>query len=101
MASMARGRAASELAVANAIDAGSAMVRKNRRTLRRAISATGINTQTTRIMRAAYKVSTSLARFHITSKPMVLTVTAIAPATPMGANSMTILVNLNMTSEKL
>jgi hypothetical protein len=48
MASIARGSAASELVVANAIDTGSATASTKRRIGTRAISATGNSTLTTK-----------------------------------------------------
>ena len=53
MASIARGRAASELVVAKAIDTGSATAAMNRRSGTRAMSATGSSTKTTNTATAA------------------------------------------------
>ena len=95
---MARGRAASELAVAKASDAGSRTALKNLPTGTLMIHNTGINTRSTKAMRATYKVPKSFSRFHTTSKPIDPMVYAMAPPTANGAACMMMFTNLNITS---
>ena len=68
MFSMARGSAASELAVAKAIEVGSATAWTKRRTGTRARSATGSSTPAMNTATATYIVASSFARF--TRMPM-------------------------------
>ncbi len=96
--SIALGRAASELVVAKAIDTGSAICLANLIMGTLAIIATGTSTSKINAIKAQYNVTSSIAKLLSTSIPMWPTVSAMAAPTPMGANSITILVNLNMTS---
>ena len=97
---MALGSAASELAVAKAIVTGSATAMK-RRNGRRGNQRNRQQHHQHEDNQRGISVSRSLTRLTITPNPMVPTVYAMAPATPMGAKSMTMLVNLNIVSERL
>ncbi len=99
--SIARGKAASELVVLNAIVAGSATALMNRRTGTLNNHATGSRTPTRNTAIATYMVAISLIRLKTAPNPVLATVYAIAPAIPKGASSMTMLVNLNITSARL
>src|SRR6185369_4546827 len=91
----------SELVVAKAIDTGSATAWTNLFTGTRAMSATGNRTQVTKTSSATYSVTSSFNKFSSTPNPMCPTVYAIAAPTPMGANIITMFVNLNIVSTRL
>ncbi len=46
-------------------------------------------------------MASNIARFERTENPVCATVTAMAASTPKGANHITMLVNLNIVSERL
>ena len=101
MFSIAFGRAASLLAVANANDTGSVTALIKRLIGILAINAIGNNTQVINTINETYKVPTNLNRFIKISIPDFATVLAKAPKTANGATYITISVNLNITSLKL
>ena len=74
MRSMARGKAASELVVAKAMETGSAIAPMNFRMGTLASSATGRRTKRRNATSARYKVPRSFARFTRMPRPMWPTV---------------------------
>ena len=96
--SIAFGRAASDEVVENAIRAGSFTALRNGRRGTRASLATGSSTTSPKTTSAPYSVSTSRPRLPSTLRPPCPTVTAIAAPIPIGANFITMAVNLNIVS---
>src|ERR1700733_620783 len=97
IASIARGRAASDVLVAKAILTGSDTAFRNRRRGRRAHPAIGNNTANRKAKNAPYAVNSSLARGSNAPVPMWPTVYAIAAPTPNGAKYITMFVKKNIT----
>jgi len=95
---IANGSAASEEVVENAINAGDLTARRKRRIGTLNNQAIGSSTTRKNTAKAPYKVRISFPRFRSTPKPLWPTVTAIAAPIPNGANRITIIVNLNITS---
>src|SRR5690349_3926838 len=101
MACMARGRAASDDAVENAISHDSRTAFQKATIGMRKISATGMSTASTNTSSAPYSVSTRIPRLRRTPIPLCPTVTAMAAPMPNGANDITMPTNLNITSPRL
>ncbi len=85
MHSIARGSAASDVLVANAIVAGSATDFKNRASGNRASITIGSKTEIRNTSKAPYAVNNSFPSGSSTLIPMCPTVYAIAAPTPIGA----------------
>src|ERR1700733_5762884 len=94
----ARGSAASEVLVANAIVAGSATASTNRASGIRAMREMGKRIRSKNASNAQYPVSSNFPNGSKTPIPMWPTVYAMAAPTPMGAKYITRLVNENMVS---
>src|SRR5215471_3731069 len=101
ISSIARGKVASELAVANPSVTGSTLAFTNFFNGIRAHHRIGSTTNTMNTANAMYRVAISFSNGTSTASPMCPTVYATAPKIPIGAAYITMLVNLNIVSDKL